>query len=49
MWSLKAKFPGISGEQVVNRWTDFDKLEEVIVGLADDACYPPHEPACEAE
>jgi glycine amidinotransferase len=40
---------GKSAEQIVNRWTDFDKLEEVIVGLADDACFPPHEPACEAE
>merc|ERR1719230_1499526 len=38
-----------SSNEIVRRWTDFDKLEEVIVGLADDACFPPHEPACEAE
>jgi len=37
------------GSEIVRRWTDFDRLEEVVVGLADDACFPPHEPACEAE
>jgi len=34
---------------IVNRWNDFDQLEEVVLGVADDACFPPHEPACQAE
>ncbi|CAD7946342.1 unnamed protein product [Amoebophrya sp. A25] len=34
---------------IVNRWTDFDPLEEVILGVADDACFPPLEPACQSE
>ncbi len=34
---------------IVNRWTDFDPLEEVILGIADDACFPPLEPSCQSE
>ena len=34
---------------VVNRWNDFDPLEEVVLGIADDACFPPMEPACQSE
>ncbi|CAD7970495.1 unnamed protein product [Amoebophrya sp. A120] len=34
---------------IVNRWNDFDPLEEVILGIADDACFPPMEPACQSE
>jgi len=39
---------GLDTQRIVKRWTDFDTLEEVVVGIADDACFPPHEPACEA-
>lgn len=34
---------------LVNRWNDFDPLEEVVLGIADDACFPPLEPACQSE
>eukprot|EP00397_Hematodinium_sp_SG-2012_P006202 GEMP01006230.1.p1 GENE.GEMP01006230.1~~GEMP01006230.1.p1 ORF type:complete len:403 (+),score=92.92 GEMP01006230.1:222-1430(+) len=34
---------------MVNRWNDFDPLEEVVLGSADDACFPPTEPACHPE
>lgn len=34
---------------IVNRWNDFDPLEEVIVGIADGACFPPPEPSCQSE
>jgi len=34
---------------IVNRWNDFDPLEEVVLGIADDACFPPLEPACQSE
>jgi glycine amidinotransferase len=34
---------------VVNRWNDFDPLEEVCLGIADGACFPPLEPACQSE
>ena len=34
---------------LVNRWTDFDPLQEVILGIADNACFPPLEPACHSE
>jgi len=34
---------------LVNRWNDFDPLEEVILGIADGACFPPLEPACQSE
>lgn len=34
---------------IVNRWTDFDPLEEVVLGVADDSCFPPMEPACQSE
>lgn len=34
---------------IVNRWNDFDPLEEVVLGIADDACFPPMEPACQSE
>jgi len=33
----------------VNRWNDFDPLEEVVLGIADGACFPPIEPACRSE
>jgi glycine amidinotransferase len=36
-------------ERLVWRWNDFDPLEEVMVGIADDACFPPLEPACQSE
>ena len=32
---------------LVNRWNDFDQLEEIMVGVANDACFPPLEPACQ--
>eukprot|EP00397_Hematodinium_sp_SG-2012_P009499 GEMP01009586.1.p1 GENE.GEMP01009586.1~~GEMP01009586.1.p1 ORF type:complete len:403 (+),score=89.65 GEMP01009586.1:119-1327(+) len=34
---------------LVNRWNDFDQLEEVVLGIADGACFPPLEPACQSE
>jgi len=34
---------------IVNRWNDFDPLEEVVLGIADGACFPPNEPACQNE
>lgn len=34
---------------IVNRWNDFDPLEEVVLGIADGACFPPLEPACQSE
>jgi len=34
---------------LVNRWNDFDKLEEVVLGVADGACFPPLEPSCQSE
>ncbi|KAF4722819.1 hypothetical protein FOZ62_010045 [Perkinsus olseni] len=39
----------VSDIPLVNRWNDFDPLEEVVVGIADGSCFPPHEPACESE
>ncbi|KAF4681554.1 hypothetical protein FOZ60_011964 [Perkinsus olseni] len=39
----------VSDTPLVNRWNDFDPLEEVVVGIADGSCFPPHEPACESE
>ena len=33
--------------KVVNRWNDFDPLEEIIIGLPNDACSPSTEPAYE--
>jgi len=36
-------------QPLVNRWNDFDPLEEVILGIADGACFPPLEPACQSE
>jgi len=36
-------------EVLVNRWNDFDQLEEVMVGIANNACFPPLEPACQSE
>ncbi|EER01785.1 hypothetical protein Pmar_PMAR015527 [Perkinsus marinus ATCC 50983] len=39
----------VSDAPLVNRWNDFDPLEEVVVGIADGSCFPPHEPACESE
>jgi len=42
--------PRKQGEAVlVNRWNDFDNLEEIMVGVANDACFPPPEPACQSE
>lgn len=34
---------------LVNRWNDFDPLEEVVLGIANGACFPPLEPACQSE
>ena len=34
---------------LVNRWNDWDPLEEIILGIANDACFPPMEPACQSE
>ena len=34
---------------LVNRWNDFDPLEEVVLGIADGACFPPMEPGCQSE
>eukprot|EP00921_Rhytidocystis_pertsovi_P007953 GHVQ01013152.1.p1 GENE.GHVQ01013152.1~~GHVQ01013152.1.p1 ORF type:complete len:373 (+),score=46.04 GHVQ01013152.1:244-1362(+) len=34
---------------IVHRWNDFDLLEEVVLGIADRACFPPCEPACQSE
>lgn len=40
--SFKIRVPG---EKVVSSWTEFGKLEEVIVGRAQqDQCYPPNGP-----
>jgi glycine amidinotransferase len=36
-------------DRLVWRWNDFDPLEEVVVGIADNACFPPLEPACQSE
>jgi len=30
---------------IVNSWNEWDELEEVIVGMADNACFDPTEPA----
>ncbi len=30
---------------IVNSWNEWDELEEVIVGIADNACFDPTEPA----
>jgi len=38
-----------NADRLVWRWNDFDPLEEVMVGVADDACFPPLEPACQSE
>eukprot|EP00929_Paragymnodinium_shiwhaense_P120127 TRINITY_DN92010_c0_g1_i1.p1 TRINITY_DN92010_c0_g1~~TRINITY_DN92010_c0_g1_i1.p1 ORF type:complete len:419 (+),score=32.38 TRINITY_DN92010_c0_g1_i1:75-1259(+) len=35
--------------EIVNRWNDFDPLEEIVLGVADGACFPPPEPACQSE
>jgi glycine amidinotransferase len=37
------------GDRLVWRWNDFDPLEEVMVGIADGACFPPLEPGCQSE
>jgi len=39
----------MSCSPLVNRWNDFDPLEEIVVGIADDACFPPLEPGCQSE
>jgi glycine amidinotransferase len=33
-----------TGSQIVSAWTEFDPLEEVIVGIADGSTVPPDEP-----
>lgn len=30
--------------RIVNSWNEWDPLQEVVVGIADDACYEPTEP-----
>lgn len=35
--------------KIVNSWNDFDPLKHVIVGLADNTCIPPSEPASKAK
>lgn len=32
--------------RLVNSWTEWETLEEVVVGRADNACFPPLEPNC---
>lgn len=39
----------VSNTPIVNRWNDFDPLEEIVLGIADGACFPPLEPACQSE
>src|SRR6266545_4978467 len=34
------------GASIVNSWNEWDPLEEVVVGIADSACFEPSEPAC---
>lgn len=34
---------------IVNRWNDFDPLEEVVLGRADGACFNACEPGCQSE
>jgi len=43
---------GLNGhrDHIVNAWTQWGKLETVVVGRADPkSCHLPHEPACHAE
>jgi glycine amidinotransferase len=55
--SINGQEPPLSGESgdkssanpVVNAWTQWGKLEEVCVGRALNACFPPIEPAFHAE
>ena len=31
-------------EKIVNFWNQWDELEEIVVGIADYACFEPKEP-----
>lgn len=34
------------GQRLVSSWNEWDPLDEVVVGRADNACFEPDEPAC---
>ena len=38
-----------SRKTVVNSWNEWDPLKHIIVGVADNCCIPPSEPASECK
>lgn len=34
---------------IVNSWNEWDPLKHIIIGVADNCCIPPHEPASECK